>query len=954
MFVDMVGSTALSERLDPERLRDLVAAYHEHVARVVHARGGTVAQYLGDGALVYFGYPSAHEDDADRAVLAGLDLLESLPAWNRGIRAEFGVGLQLRLGVHSGDVVVATLADPRAPLAVGKTVNVASRLCDAAGVDSLAISEFTRRLLGMELELEARGGLALRGVSRPVEAFRVLAGSRDAGPASARPPRAFFGRQAELATLVDCFEAARQGKARCVVLEGEAGIGKSRLLAAFRQRTRQVDPLWLEARCSHFYQATALRPVAQLVAQALEMAGVGDRSAVLAHVAKTLADRYETGLLLQLFGLELPPAYALPAFTRDRIRADTMRIASEVIQRAAARRPVVLVIEDLHWIDPSSLEVLDQLACVEDASLLIVAARRHDAPSPWPLPERALLLELEGLAEDPLDALIRFHAGDRELTDQVRARIRDKADGVPLFAEELTKMVAESGDAVGIPATLHDSLMARLDRLDRGKPVARIAAAIGRSFDADLVARVAGLPAEHAAQGLAELLAADLIERTDGAEVERYVFRHALIQDAAYRSLLRRDRVRVHARIAEVLAESGRVEAAPARAAHHHAEAGQLERAVELWTQAGQAALASSAAQEAILHYEQALARIDALDEAKRDASGLWGYEVVHGDPEGARSALVRLQEMARASERPRHLFQARYGEGVQAFYSGDFERARLSLEAAQAMVEAGTRTAGDVGSTDSAGNCALYLGWTEHFVGRCEQGYARQEAGVAAAEAAGHAFPSTEALTHLVNLRHDRLEAEGTVELCDRLLERSIEYGFDFWLGICHSVRGWAQAVLGGHDEGIREAREGLTIFERTGAYVPHVYRASCLVEALMEAGRHAEALAEIGRALSRSAGRYDRFWDAEILRLRGLCRLHEGAPAESAEQDWRTAIALAERQGARMLALRATTTCAEWLLGEGRGAEARAPLAERLGHVDGGAGLDDVRRARAVLASL
>jgi class 3 adenylate cyclase/tetratricopeptide (TPR) repeat protein len=1011
MFADMVGSTALSEQLDPERLRDIMAAYHEHVSSIVQARGGTVAQYLGDGVLVYFGYPNAHEDDPDRAVFAGLDLLEGLADWNDRIESDFGVRLQLRLGVHTGDVVVAQVADSRDRLAVGMSVNVASRLCDAAGVDSLAISDFTRKLIGVELDLEPMGRLALKGVSEPVEVLRVL-GRGPQGPVRAATERAFFGRDSELAAVTACFESVRAGSARCVVVEGEAGIGKSRLLAAFRQRVRATPSRWLEARCSHFHRGTALRPIAQLTAQALGLAGLPDPDAQRARLTKYVVDgeeaaNYRAGLLLRLLGLEVPAPFALPAFSPERIRGDTMNAVIHVIRRVAAEGPVVLVIEDLHWIDPSSLEVLEQLVGLAELPLLVLVARRHDAPEPWSIPERAMLLKLDGLADASLDQLICFHLGEVDLAADVQMLIRDTADGIPLFAEELTKMVVESGIAaygggpVGVPATLQDSLMARLDRLHCGKPVAQIAAAIGRSFDGGLIARVAGLTPEFAAEGFRELLGADLIEHAEEG-TERYAFRHALIQQAAYGSLLRRDRVRVHARIAEAMVEGGRVDAAPARAAHHYAESGQSDRAIELWTRAGQTALASSAAQEAILHFENALPLIERLDEAERDgrelplriglahaneattgygasavrenfgraaelcdrspsgqplfrvASGLWGYEVVHGDPEASTSALTRLREMARASGKPRHLFQAEYAEGVQSFYAGRFEQACESFARADGMVEARAHSGPDLATTDSVGNCPMYLGWVEHFVGLCDQGYARQEAGVEASEKAGQAFPLTEALTHLVNLRHDRLEAAGTARMCDRVLELSIEYGFDFWLGICHSVRGWALSVEGEWDDGIREARQGLEIFERTGSYVPHVYRASCLVEALMAAERWAEALTEIQRALAHSAGRYDRFWDSEILRLQGLCRLHTGQPFEEVEREWLAAIDLAERQSAHMLSLRATTTLAESRLTHGGAAEVRDDLARRLGRVRGGDALADVRRARAVLAAL
>jgi tetratricopeptide (TPR) repeat protein len=568
-------------------------------------------------------------------------------------------------------------------------------------------------------------------------------------------------------------------------------------------------------------------------------------------------------------------------------------------------------------------------------------------------------------------------------------------------------MVAESGIArgsagsVGVPATLQDSLMARLDRLPRGKPVAQIASAIGRSFGGSLVAHVGELSVDAAAQGVQQLVGADLVEPIEGVEGDRYVFRHALIQDAAYRSLLRRDRVRVHSRIAGALLDTEIAVTQPARVAHHYAESEQPKPAIELFLRAGQNALASSAAKEAVLHYESALPLIERLPEEERDsrelglriglahaivgtsgygnaavaenftlateicdrspggqtpfgvASGLWGYQLVRGEPQESEAAVARIKRMADLSQKPHHVFHAHYADGAQAFYTGQFERALHSLNTANDLLGAGHKIR-SAGTTDSAANCPMYLGWAEHFVGYCDRGLKRQLEGVAAAEKAGKAFPQIEAMVHLVNLRHDRLEPEGTVELCDRVIEMALEYGFNFWLGVCYSVRGWAKARCGDAEEGILEASRGLDIFRSLGSYVPHVYRASCLVEALLEAERHREALSEIDRALERAAGRYDRFWDAEIFRLRAVGQMHTGAPGDAIERDLRRAMALAETQHAWSLALRATTTWAEWLEGEGRRGEARDVLRERLAAVEASDDLPDIRAARGVLATL
>jgi class 3 adenylate cyclase len=623
MFCDIVESTALAARLDPEDLRDVVRAYQDAVAAAVQRFHGHVAQYLGDGLLVYFGWPRAHDDDAPRAVHAALAVLDAVHALDGRMASAGGPRIDVRIGVHTGAVVVGDVgAGTRLErLALGDTPNVAARLQEAAAPGTILISGVTAGLLEERFFLEDQGPQALKGIGDGVRAYRVLGetGIRSrfdlAAQARLLP---LVGRDAELARLTELWECARAGAGRVVLVSGEAGIGKSRLLQALKAHVSVTGGRWGSMRCSPYFTSTPLYPVTELWHQAMTFAGATAPAERFAWLERQLASHgFDVAVAVPLFadllGIAVPegryPPLALDADAR-RERAIDGVIA--ITLNLAQRRPYLLIFEDLHWVDPTTAEVLRRLAdrAADHAILAVYTSRpriEHDC-----VQGHVVGLELGRLGDDAVDAMLAQLTRDRALPPEVARAIRERADGVPAFVEELCRYVLEEADrgapatpdAAQIPASLRDSLMARLDRTGDAKQLALLGATIGRWFSHALIEAVAGLPAARLNDGLRQLVEARVLARDGEPPDATYSFRHALMQEIAYDALLRRVRRRYHAAIAAAIETSfsDLGDRHPELLAHHHARAGNVERAVELLHRAAASAAARSAHAEARAH----------------------------------------------------------------------------------------------------------------------------------------------------------------------------------------------------------------------------------------------------------------------------------------------------------------------------------------------------------------
>ena len=766
MFCDLVDSTVLAQQLDPEDYRAVVRAYQEAAVAAIQPFDGYVAQYLGDGLLVYFGYPQAHEDAAQRAVRAGLAIVDAMAPLNTRLAPQYGVRVAVRLGLHTGVAVVGTVGSGarQEQLAMGDTPNIAARLQGLAAPNTVVLSAVTARLLHGVFALEDVGVQQLKGVAEPMAVCRVLGpgepASDEAEPAPARLPF-LVGREEELGLLLRRWEQSKAGLGQVVLLSGEAGIGKTALVEVLRAHVAREGYTRIGFRGSPYHTHSALYPVIEHVRRVVRL----DRD----DLPETALDKLERALqgsrlplaeviplLAALLSVPLPEGrYPALTLTPQQQRQQTLDALVAWLVEEAERRPVLAVYEDVHWADPSTLEWLGTL--VEQAPtvpMLHVLAFRPDFVPPWPPRSHITPLTLNRLERSQVEPLIRNLARDKALPAEVVQHIVTRTDGVPLFVEELTKMLLESGllreegphyvltrplASVPIPATLHDALMARLDRLGAAKAVAQLGAVLGREFAYAVLQALESLDEVTLQARLGELVAAELLYQRGRPPHATYRFKHALIQDAAYASLLKSIRQQVHRQVAQVLEAQfpETVATQPELVAHHYTEAGLTEQAIPYWQRAGQQALQRSANPEAVQHLttalellatlpeppvrvqqeldlqlalgpalmatkgiaapevEQTYARARALCAQVGDTPqlfptlrGLWRFYYNQGALSTAQELGEQLMRLAQRAADPVPLREAHEALGMTLFFLGDFVAARTHLEQGIAHID--------------------------------------------------------------------------------------------------------------------------------------------------------------------------------------------------------------------------------------------------------------------------
>jgi predicted ATPase/class 3 adenylate cyclase len=1043
MFCDLVESTQLTELLDPEELHLVISAYQNMCFHVVSRFEGYTAQYLGDGLLMYFGYPQAHEDDAARAVRAGLEIVTELHQLNLRLQDEVVVlrhrPLQIRVGIHTGLVVVSEMGkgERRELMALGEAPNVANRLQMIAEPNSVVLSAVTQRLTEGLFSCQPLGLRTLRGVSTPMPVYRVLheqdirnrfeiAVSRGLTP--------LIGRERPLELLLQVWGKAQAGVGQVVLLKGEAGIGKSRLVQSLKDRLMSDAHLRLEYHCSPYHQHSALYPIIDLFQRLLGFSREDTAEQKLQKLEKVLHDA-ESGfsfpsldptevrlLLAALLSIPLPENSSMLHLTPQRQKQKILDLLSDWVIARAATQPLLVIVEDLHWADPSTLELLSLVFDRQPtARMLIVLTFRPDFTLPWSQNDRFSLLSLSRLSRAQVETMIHSLVGGKSLPPEVVNQIVLRTDGVPLFVEELTKTILESGllrenaegyELIGvlpsgsIPATLQDSLMARLDRLGAAKELAQLAAVVGREFSYELLQALVA-DESNLLRGLQQLTDAELVYQPGAPPGARYFFKHALVRDAAYQSLLKSKRKQLHTQIAQVLEARFPeiVDTHPELLAHHYTQAEHSQSAIHYWREAGLRASARAAHAEAIQHFSAALNLLPQLpEEAERDrieltvqvqlglswaarkgyaasevehtynrardlcarlgesadlfpvVRGLCTFYIVRDEQKTARELAEQCLRLAQATRNETYLIEGYTALGYVACYQGELETATAALQEGVTLYN---RHKGEQLSfltpQDPGVACLSLLALVRWLQGETEQALRCIHEARVLAQQLKQPFNVTYVYAYEAMLHQLLRQPVEAAESARAAIDISEKYGFDVWRGAGVLHLGIAKGGLGEHEEGITLIRQTLAAWRAGGAELLRPYFLAGLGEAYLAAGQYEEAMMAVSEALAHVERYGERFYESTLYRLRGEARLARVAAAwGEAEADFQSAIAIAGAQKAKALELRATISLSRCLHARGKQDDARRLLYGVLRQFPQRENSLDVREARGLLAEL
>jgi predicted ATPase/class 3 adenylate cyclase/DNA-binding winged helix-turn-helix (wHTH) protein len=1033
---DLVGSTALADSLDPEDLPEVMAPYHATCAEVIQRYGGHIAQYLGDGLLVYFGYPAAHEDDAQRAVHAGLDLFSALEDLNRRLVRPSSIRLRARVGIHTGLVVVGEVdgGPEHGQLALGVTPTIAAQIHTMAAPERVVISGATYRLVQGYFVCQDLGEQTLPGVVEPLRLYQVLQVSNARGRLEALSSRGFtplVGRDAEMGLLQERWAQVQQGIGQVVMLSGEAGIGKSRLVRALIERLGETPLTRLECHGSPYHHHTTLYPMVDLLQRSLRFDRTTPPDEKMRRLAGLLrAHRLDLQeslpLLASLLSLS-PPADRYPPVQRSpqQQRQRTLDTLLTLTLAYAERQPLLFIVEDLHWIDPSTLEWLGLLIDQgPTARILTLMTCRPTFQAPWSGRAHVTSLTLNRLLPRQVAQMARAIGGADSLPADLLDRIVTRTDGVPLFVEEVTRFVlasqrlygqaeaacATAPSAVTIPTTLQDLLMARLDQMGAAKGTAQLAATIGREFGLTLLQALASIDETALRQDLRRLVEADLLyPRGVGAQAT-YVFKHTLIQEAAYTSLLRRTRQRYHQWIAHALetqfAEVATIQ--PELVAHHYTEAGLHAQALPYWQRAGQQARERSALVEAMAHLTKGLALLTTLPEtperARQELSlrialgatvaatkgygntdaervyararelcqqigetlqlfpvqwGLWTCYIVQAKQQLAREVGTQLLSLSQQAQDATFLLEAHLALAGSLHDLGAFSLARHHWDQSLACYDRQQHRSHvlhfgmDLGVFSRA-----LMSHTLWHLGYADQALTRSHEALALAEEHAHPFSQAIALAYAVMLHQFRREPHILDEHAETALALCTEQGFAYYRAWVTIIQGWSLAAQGQREAGIEQMRQGLAALQSTDAKRALPYYLALLAEGYGAVGQTDEGLGVLAGALAAVATTAERRWEAELYRLKGDLLLQAAGKQRQTEEIpeayFRQALEVARQQQAKVLELRAAVSLSRLWQQQGKRDAARQLLMEIYGWFSEGFDTSDLQEAKALLVQL
>ncbi|MGC1699378.1 MAG: adenylate/guanylate cyclase domain-containing protein, partial [Pseudolabrys sp.] len=935
MFCDLVGSTQLSEKLDPEDLQKIIDSYRRECSTAIRRYGGEVARYLGDGVLAFFGWPYAHEDDAPRAVHAALEIVSVVT------KISESVTLACRVGVCSGPVVVGEIRNSTASWsmdAVGETPNIAARLQTLAEPDTVLISESTRRLVSATFDLQSLGPQALKGITEPVRAYRVLAaksaGSRfEAAHAGTLTP--LVGRSSELRLLLDRWEKVKEGDGQVILLSGIPGVGKSRLLHELKSHVEEEPHILLHHQCSPYHNQSAFHPVIEQIEQAAHLiareADADKITKLQAYLPRSTNSSIEPLLLIaNLLSISTENQQHLSELTPQQIKNRTISTLVEMLLAFSVQRPTLCIFEDAHWLDASTLELLElMISRIAHARVLLIVSSRPEFRPTWLAHANVSTHSLTRLSQAEVKTMIRDLLRGGNMPQKLVDQIIEKADGVPLFIEELTSSTlsaplretlghTEQPASLRVPETLSDALMERLDRAAPSRRVAQIAAVIGREFSDDLLSAAARIDEEDMQSALSLLEQADIIYRVGISPFVRFAFKHVLLRDAIYDSLLKSKRQQIHADIAAILVHDfpKLVENQPEVLALHYQEASNHQMAIRYWFESGQRALAHSANVEAIANFRKALQLLNALPETPerikqeidiqlalgipliavrgytaaetREAFsrartlclrlgdipeyfqalfGLWGNHWMCGKNDEALRMADEFLSRSRALSDPVLLMVANRVMGSTLLTLGDFQSSASHFEETiRLSTGREERPLYNLYMVGPRAASLLLLSWDLWILGYPDQALSRVSEALALGKDLGH--PYTVAFAHYMTsvvhlLRGDAAHA---LESAERSFEMSQEQRFSLYAILSRISRGRAIGELGRLGEARVELTQGIDEARRNGVGFMLPMMDSWLADVHTKTGENEYALSFVERALTNIGDVTGRSWEAEL----------------------------------------------------------------------------------------
>ena len=1030
VFCDIVGSTPLSERLDPEDLRTMLQQFQGICADVVARLDGYVAQFLGDAVLIYLGYPQAHEDDARRAVLAGLEIVRAVSRDPVG-----GQKVRVRVGIHSGPVVVGEVGvtGHRAELAVGETPNLAARVQAEAQPDTVVISQQTERLVRGFFETTELGPRSLRGLEQPMTLFQVIKASDarnrlEAAKAGGLTP--FVGRAAEMELLRQNWNETLRGRGRVVSIRGEAGVGKSRLVEAFRTRLASDRPEVIQCGCSEHLRNTAFHPFAAAIQHEIQLSGATngtDREAWLDKYASRFAmsssqaARVVSDLISKEVEGSQPASQLAPAHRRQLV----MEALSSWLLQPDGDCARVVVVEDMHWADASTLELVQSVAeTLPSRRVFMVLTFRPEFQAALTLGRPLAVLQLHPFAGAEAILMASRVARGKSLPDGLTSRLAEWTKGVPLYVEEFTKGLLESGvlteredrfELAGalpkslVPATLAGPLAARIDRLATAKPVAQLASVFGVEFHLNMLGAVAGLSSQALKSAVDELVTSDLVVESAAQPGAVFLFRHALLRDAAYESLLLTDRREMHGRVVQVMQRQfpDRAASHPEIVARHASEAGLARLAIDQWQLASKRALARAANWEALAHIDQGMLQLDQLAEGPTKYEGQLAFELARGPalmavkgyaaPE-VKATYRRAHELCTKIGDVTGLYSVLWGLWANQFVAGELAPAKDFGEQVYRLAEESRAPALLVPACHALGYTLCYRAEFEQALKLARQGISLFDLEIERKNVLLYQFSSAVAVRHIASVslwmlgfpEQSRVEAEQAIELAkslahpptlayamsaltwgapfllgdlkgmDRAALKVIELSgreeFAFWPPFVQTFRGWAMAAGGDVNDGLAHMRASFDAYRKTGGGILRPTLNALIAEANWKAGHFSEALEVTARAIAEIASTQEHNYEPELYRVRGLVLASRASgpqySEELAEASLRAAASLAREQHARSLELRAAVSLATFLRERGRFEEGRSLVREVYDSFQEGFDTPDLRAASDLLA--